>query len=127
MHTDDTPVRVLEPGNGKTRTGRLWVYVRDDRNAGATELPAVWFSYSADRKGEHPPRHLGGYSGVLQADAYDGYDAVYESGRIREAASMAHSRRKIHDEHALSPTMMTNEALKQIAALYIIEAEIRGI
>lgn len=126
VHTDDTPVRVLDPGSGKTRTGRLWVYVRDDRNAGVPEPPAVWFSYSADRKGEHPQRHLAGYTGVLQADAYGGYDALYESGRIREAACMAHARRKIHDEHVRRPTVMTNEALKRIAALYVIEAEIRG-
>ncbi|ELD4018271.1 IS66 family transposase [Salmonella enterica] len=127
VHTDDTPVRVLEPGSGKTRTGRLWVYVRDDRNAGVPEAPAVWFSYSTDRKGEHPQRHLAGYNGVLQADAYGGYDALYESGHIREAACMAHARRKIHDEHARRPTAMTNEALKRIAALYVIEAEIRGL
>lgn len=127
VHTDDTPVRVLEPGSGKTRTGRLWVYVRDDRNAGTTEPPAVWFAYSADRKGGHPQRHLSGYRGVLQADAYGGYDALYESGHIREAACMAHARRKIHDEHARRPTEMTNEALKRIAALYVIEAEIRGL
>lgn len=126
VHSDDTPVRVLEPGRGKTRTGRLWVYVRDDRNAGLTEPPAVWFSYSADRKGEHPQRHLAGYRGVLQADAYGGYDALYESGRITEAACMAHARRKIHDEHVRRPTEMTNEALKRTGALYAIEAEIRG-
>ena len=126
VHSDDTPVRVLEPGSGKTRTGRLWTYVRDDRNAGLEEPPAVWFSYSADRKGEHPQRHLAGYSGVLQADAYGGYDALYETGRITEAACMAHARRKIHDEHVRRPTGMTNEGLKRIAALYAIEAEIRG-
>lgn len=120
--SDDTPVRVLEPGNGKTRTGRLWVYVRDDRNAGLSEPPAVWFSYSADRKGEHPQRHLAGYRGVLQADAYGGYDALYESGRITEAACMAHARRKIHDEHVRRSTALTDEALKRIAAL----AEIHG-
>lgn len=94
VHTDDTPVRVLEPGSGRARTGRLWVYVRDDRNVGSTEPPAVWFSYSANRKGEHPQRHLSGYRGVLQADAYGAYDALYESGYIREAACMAHARRK---------------------------------
>ncbi|MGE0968573.1 IS66 family transposase (plasmid) [Klebsiella sp. WOUb02] len=126
VHTDDTPVRVLEPGSGKTRTGRLWVYVRDDRNAGVPEPPAVWFSYSADRKGEHPQRHLSGYRGVLQADAYGAYDTLYESGHIREAACMAHARRKIHDEHVRRPTEMTNEALNRIGALYAIEAEIRG-
>jgi len=126
VHTDDTPVRVLEVGSGKTRTGRLWVYVRDDRNAGLADSAAVWFSYSADRKGEHPQRHLAGYRGVLQADAYGGYDALYETGRITEAACMTHARRKIHDEHVRRPTEMTNEALKRIGALYAIEAEIRG-
>lgn len=88
VHSDDTPVRILDPGSGKTQTGRLWVYVRDDRNAGSEESPAVWFSYSRDRKGEHPQRHLAGYSGVLQADAYGGYDGLYETGHITEAACM---------------------------------------
>ncbi|HFY0689152.1 TPA: IS66 family transposase [Escherichia coli] len=126
VHTDDTPVPVQAPGSGKTRTGRLWVYVRDDRNTGSSLPPAVWFAYSADRKGEHPQRHLAEYRGVLQADAYGGYDAVYETGRVTEAACLAHARRKIHDEHARRPTELTQEALKRIAALYAIEADIRG-
>ncbi|HCR6249157.1 TPA: IS66 family transposase, partial [Shigella flexneri] len=100
VHADDIPVPVQEPGSGKTRTARLWVYVRDDRNAGSEMPPAVWFAYSPDRKGIHPQNHLAGYSGVLQADAYGGYRALYESGRITEAACMAHVRRKIHDVHA---------------------------
>ncbi|EFF04604.1 LOW QUALITY PROTEIN: predicted protein, partial [Escherichia coli B185] len=75
-------------GSGKPRTARLWVYVRDDRNAGSQMPPAVWFAYSPDRKGIHPQNHLAGYSGVLQADAYGGYRALYESGRITEAACM---------------------------------------
>ncbi|HFU7369170.1 TPA: transposase, partial [Escherichia coli] len=86
VHADDIPVPVQEPGSGKTRTARLWVYVRDDRNAGSQMPPAVWFAYSPDRKGIHPQNHLAGYSGVLQADAYGGYRALYESGRITEAA-----------------------------------------
>ncbi|HCR5677580.1 TPA: IS66 family transposase, partial [Shigella flexneri] len=90
VHADDIPVPVQEPGSGKTRTARLWVYVRDDRNAGSEMPPAVWFAYSPDRKGIHPQNHLAGYSGVLQADAYGGYRALYESGRITEAACMAH-------------------------------------
>ncbi|OUK46804.1 IS66 family transposase, partial [Escherichia coli] len=103
VHADDIPVPVQEPGSGKTRTARLWVYVRDDRNAGSQMPPAVWFAYSPDRKGIHPQNHLAGYSGVLQADAYGGYRALYESGRITEAACMAHARRKIHDVHARAP------------------------
>lgn len=126
VHTDDIPVPVQEPGSGKTRTARLWVYVRDDRNAGSQLPPAVWFAYSPDRKGVHPQQHLAGYRGILQADAYGGYNALYEDGRITEAACMAHARRKIHDVHARTPTDITTEALKRIGKLYAIEAEIRG-
>ena len=74
VHADDTPVKVLAPGNGKTRTGRLWVYVRDDRPAAGTDAPAAWYRYSPDRKGEHPRAHLGRFSGTLQADAYGGWN-----------------------------------------------------
>ncbi|EDT6893046.1 TPA: IS66 family transposase [Salmonella enterica] len=126
VHADDIPVPVQEPGSGKTRTVRLWVYVRDDRNAGSEMPPAVWFAYSPDRKGIHPQNHLAGYSGVLQADAYGGYRALYGSGRITEAACMAHARRKIHDVHARAPTDITTEALQRIGELYVIEAEVRG-
>src|SRR5260370_42303113 len=74
LHADDTPVPVLAPGNGKTKTGRLWTYVRDDRPAGDATPAAVWFAYSPDRKGEHPRAHLGNFTGTLQADGYAGYD-----------------------------------------------------
>lgn len=87
---------------------------------------AAWFAYSPDRKGIHPQQHLVGYSGILQADAYGGYNALYENGRITEAACMAHARRKIHDVHARIPTDITTEALRRIGELYAIEAEIRG-
>ena len=78
LHADDTPVPVLAPGNGKTKTGRLWTYVRDDRPAGDTAAPAVWFAYSPDRKGEHPEQHLRTFQGALQADAYAGFNQLYE-------------------------------------------------
>ncbi|ERM13533.1 transposase IS66 [Pantoea ananatis BRT175] len=126
VHTDDIPVPVQEPGSGKTRTARLWVYVRDDRNAGSQLPAAVWFAYSPDRKGVHPQQHLARYSGILQADAYGGYNALYKDDRITEAACMAHARRKIHDVHARTPTGITTEALRRIGELYAIEAEIRG-
>lgn len=126
VHTDDIPVPVQDPGSGKTRTARLWVYVRDDRNAGSQLAPAVWFAYSPDRRGTHPQQHLNGYSGILQADAYGGYNALYDDGRITEAACMAHARRKIHDVHVRIPTSITAEALRRIGELYAIEAEIRG-
>lgn len=89
VHGDDTPIPVLAPGNGKTKTARLWTYVRDDRPAGDSAPPAVWFAYSADRKGEHPQRHLQPFTGTLQADAYAGFNAVYETGRVHEAACWA--------------------------------------
>ncbi len=90
VHGDDTPVPVLAPGNGRTKTGRLWTYVRDDRPAAQTTAPAVWFAYSEDRKGEHPRRHLQDFSGALQADAYSGLHHLYGDGRIYEVACWAH-------------------------------------
>jgi transposase len=126
VHGDDTPLPVLEPGRGSTKTGRLWVYVRDDRPCGSHEAPAVWFAYTPDRRGEHPQRHLENFGGVLQADAFAGYAPLYENGSIREAACMAHARRKIYDLHAVRPNAITEEALHRIGELYRIEAEIRG-
>ena len=126
VHGDDTPIPVLAPGNGKTKTARLWTYVRDDRPAGDSAPPAVWFAYSADRKGEHPQRHLQPFTGTLQADAYAGFNAVYETGRVHEAACWAHARRKFHELHAVRPNAVTDQALCRIGELYDIEREIRG-
>jgi hypothetical protein len=89
LHGDDTPVPVLAPGNGKTKTGRLWTYVRDDRPAGDSAAPAVWFFYSPDRKGEHPQQHLREFRGILQADAYAGFNRLYEDGSIQQAPCLA--------------------------------------
>jgi len=126
LHADDTPVPVLAPGNGKTKTGRLWTYVRDDRPAGDESPPAVWFAYTPDRKGEHPQAHLRPFSGTLQADAYAGYNPVYETGRVREAGCMAHVRRKFYDLVVAHKSPVATEALERIAKLYAIEKEIRG-
>jgi transposase len=126
LHTDDTPVPVLAPGNGKTKTGRLWVYVRDDRPSGDITPPAVWFAYSPDRQGEHPEKHLREFTGTLQADAYAGYEKIYEDGRVQEAACMAHARRKFYDLHVAHKSPVAAEALERIAGLYAIEKEIRG-
>ena len=86
IHADDTPVPVLAPGNGKTKTGRLWTYVRDERPADEKTAPAVWFAYSEDRKGEHPKQHLASFKGALQADAYSGFHHLYGDGDIYEVA-----------------------------------------
>jgi len=126
LHADDTPVPVLLPGNKKTKTWRLWTYVRDDRNAGSGLAPAVWFAYSPDREGIHPQSHLAGFSGVLQADAYAGFNELYRDGRITEAVCRAHARRKIQDVHVRTPSDLTEEALKRIGELYAIEAKKRA-
>jgi transposase len=125
LHADDTPIPVLAPGNGKTKTGRLWTYVRDDRPAGEDTAPAVWFAYSEDRKGEHPRQHLKSFAGALQADAYAGFHHLY-GNHIYEAACWAHARRKFHEIHVIHASPTTTEALARIGALYAIEEEIRG-
>src|SRR3546814_3027081 len=94
VHADDTPVPVLAPGRGKTRTGRLWTYVRDDRAAASEQPAAVWFGYSPDRKGEHPQRHLKGFQGIVQADGYAGFNALYDS-RSEEHTSELQSLMRI--------------------------------
>jgi len=126
LHADDTPVPVLAPGNGKTKTGRLWTYVRDDRAWGDATPPAVWFAYTPDRKGEHPRAHLREFTGTLQADAYAGYGTVYQNGRVKESACMAHIRRPFYDLYEAHKSAVAKEALERIAALYAIEEEIRG-
>jgi transposase len=126
LHADDTPVPVLAPGNGRTKTARLWTYVRDDRPAGDEAAPAVWFAYSPDRKGEHPERHLRDFRGTLQADAYAGFGQLYENGRIQEAACWAHVRRKFYDLEQAHASPVAREALARIGALYGIEEQIRG-
>jgi transposase len=126
LHGDDVPVPVLEPGNGKTKTGRLWTYVRDDRPAGSETASAVWFAYSPDRKGEHPAGHLKNYRGILQADGYAGFHRLYEKGGILEAGCWAHVRRKFHDLYQAHRSPVAKEALERIGQLYGIEREIRG-
>jgi transposase len=125
LHADDTPLPVLAPGNGKTKTGRLWTYVRDERPAGEQTAPAVWFAYSEDRRGEHPRQHLKNFTGALQADAYAGFHHLY-GNHIYEAACWAHARRKFHDIHLAHASPTTTEALSRIGALYAIEDEVRG-
>jgi len=126
LHADDTPVPVLAPGQGKTKTGRLWTYVRDDRPAGDTATPAVWFTYSPDRKGEHPAQHLKKFRGTLQADAYAGFNRLYEDGRIQQACCWAHVRRHFYDLEQAHSSPVAREALARIGALYGVEEPIRG-
>jgi transposase len=142
LHGDDTTVPVL--AKGKTDTGRCWVYVRDDRPFGGQGPPAAMFYYSRDRGGEHPARHLAGYAGILQADAYGGYNKLYEADRqpgpITEAACWVHARRpffvladveanarrKAQGRSASVLSPLAVEAVRRIDALFDIERTING-
>ena len=126
LHGDDTPVPVLAPGLGKTRTGRIWTYVRDERPHGGQRPPAAAFFYSPDRKRVHPQSHLKNIKGTLHADGYAGFNGVFETGLVTEAACWAHVRRKFFDVHAATESPIAKEALDRIGALYKIESDIRG-
>ncbi|HTR84815.1 MAG TPA: IS66 family transposase [Reyranella sp.] len=121
IHGDDTPVPVLAPGTGKTATGRLWAYVRDDRPWQGDAPPAVFYRYSPDRKGEHPRRHLDTFKGILQADGYAGFNELYATGGLTEVACWAHVRRKFFDIHA-NGSPLAQQAIERIGALYDIES-----
>ena len=123
---DDTPIPVLDPGRGRTKTGRLWVYTRDDRPWGGPDPPAAVYFYSSDRKAERPASHLEGFKGVLQVDGYAGFERLTARGGIVLAACWAHTRRKFFDMHEATGSPIAAEALRRIAELYVIEKSIRG-
>ena len=129
IHADDTTVPVL--AKGKTRTGRLWAYVRDDKPFGGRAAPAAMFYYSPDRGGEHPEKHLADYSGIMQADAYAGFNGLYVAGRkpglIIEAACWAHGRRKLFELAELQKAPIAIEAVRRIDELFAIERGVNGI
>ena len=135
VHGDDTTVPVLSPGLGRTKTGRLWVYVRDDRPFCGTAPPAAAYFYSPDRSGEHPARHLASFSGFLQADGYAGFEALYDqrttdrgsrtNRAITEVACWAHCRRKFFDVWDGKKSPVAKEAIDRIATFYAIEAKAR--
>ena len=129
IHADDTTVPVL--ARGKCRTGRLWTYVRDDAPFGGQAAPAALFYYSPDRRGEHPETHLAGYSGIMQADAYAGFNGLYLAGRkpgpIIEAACWAHGRRKFYELAELQKAPIAIEAVRRIDELFAIERQINGL
>lgn len=126
LHADDTPVKVLAPGSGKTATARLWAYVVDDRASGGANPPLAWYRFTANRAGIHPRRELAKFTGFLQADAYSGFNGLYTDGRISEVACWAHFRREIFERHKQQPTALTTDLLNRIGELYAIEAKIRG-
>ena len=126
LFADDTPIPVLDPGRGRTKTGRLWVYARDDRPWGGPDPPAAVYFYSPDRKAERPKAHLDRFCGVLQVDGYVGFEKLATSGEITLAACWAHTRRKFYDVHQATGSPIAAEALRRIADLYAIEKEVRG-
>lgn len=131
LHGDDTPVPVLAPGAGKTKTGRLWVYLRDERPYAGLAPPAVIYRYSPDRKGEQPQRHLAGFRGFLHADGYAGFGALYQAdggkpAPVMEVFCWAHVRRKFHDLH-LAGSPLAKEALDRIGRLFDIERAANGL
>src|SRR6202790_1358343 len=123
---DDTPIPVLNPGRGRTKTGRLWVYARDDRPWFGPEPPAAVYFYSPDRKAERPAAHLQAFRGVLQVDGYAGFERLTAPGDIVLAACWAHARRKFYDLHEATGSPIAAEALRRIAELYAIERSIQG-
>jgi len=135
IHCDDTPIPVLAPGAGKTKTGRLWVYLRDERPHAGTAPPAVLYRYTPDRKGEHCRKELADFTGALHADGYSGFDKLYRIAdahlmqgppRVAEVGCWSHVRRGFFDEWASHKSTIAKEALDRIGALFDIERPIKG-
>ena len=126
IFADETTAPVLDPGRGRTKTGQLWAYARDDRPWGGADPPAVAYVYAPNRKAEQPIAHLAGFKGVLQVDGYAGYRPLAEKGDVQLAFCWTHVRRRFY-ELALGGAMpIASEALERISALYAIEKELRG-
>jgi len=126
LFADETTAPVLDPGRGRTKTGQLWAYARDDRPWGGTDPPGVVYVYAPDRKAERPIAHLAGFTGVLQVDGYGGYRALAERGGVTLAFCWSHVRRRFYELATAGPAPIASEALERIAGLYRIESEIRG-
>ena len=126
LFADDTPVKMLAPGNKKTKTARVWTYVRDERPWAGQSPPCAWYKFTVDRKGEHPVSHLSGHKGWVHADGYSGFNGVFGADKAREMACMAHVRRKFVDVFASQGSAIAQQAILWIAELYAIEKEIRG-
>jgi transposase len=129
VFADDTTLPVLDPGNGRTKTGRLWCYAVDNRPWQGPGHPVAAYAYSEDRKAEHPASHLKGFRGLLQVDGYAGFGSLVKAatdGGLQLAFCWAHTRRKFYDIHVATKSPLAEQALRRIAELYAIEADIRG-
>jgi transposase len=126
LFADETTAPVLDPGRGRTKTGQLWAYARDDRPWGGADPPGVAYVYAPDRKAERPIAHLAGFRGVLQVDGYAGHKVLAERGEVQLAFCWSHVRRRFYELAQAGPAPIASEALARIAALYKIEGEIQG-
>lgn len=126
LFADDTPVPVLDPGRGRTKTGRLWVYARDDRRWGGPAPPAAVYLFAPDRKALRPAAHLAHFKGVLQVDGYAGFERLTRGGQVTLAACWAHTRRKFYDVAEATDSPIAVEAVRRIGELYRIEAQVSG-
>lgn len=126
LFADDTPVPVLDPGRGRTKTGRLWAYAREQRGWSGADPPAAVFIYAPDRRAERPEAHLARFEGVLHVDGYAGFERLTANGKIKLAACWAHTRRKFYEIAEAEVTPLATEALRRIAMLYAVEELVRG-
>jgi transposase len=126
LFADETTAPVLDPGRGRTKTGQLWAYARDDRSWCGSDPPGVAYVYAPDRKAERPITHLAGFKGILQVDGYGGYRALAERGDVQLAFCWAHVRRRFYELAVAGPAPIASEALKRIAELYAVETESRA-
>jgi hypothetical protein len=125
IFADETTAPVLDPGRGRTKTGQLWAYARDDRPWGGSDQPAVAYVYAPNRKAEQPIAHLAGFTGVLQVDGYAGYRAFANKNGVQLAFCWAHVRRRFYELAAAGSAPIASEALERIAALYAIEKDLK--
>lgn len=126
IFADDTPVQTQAKGVGKTKRTHIWAYVRDERPWSGDDPPAVFYRFSPDRRGARPAEHLKGYKGFMHADGYSGFNELFETGRVREVACMAHIRRKFVEVHQANGSEIAAETIRRIAALYAVEKAARG-
>jgi transposase len=126
LFADETTAPVLDPGRGRTKTGQLFAYARDDRPWGGSDPPGVAYVYAADRKAERPIAHLHGFTGILQVDGYGGYKVLARQSNVQLAFCWSHVRRKFYELATPGPAPIASEALTRIGEFYRIEGEIRG-
>jgi len=126
IFADETPAPVLDPGRGRTKTGQLWAYARDDRPFGGADPPIAVYVYAQNRKAEQPLAHLAGFAGVVQVDGYAGYRALARKNSVQLAFCWSHVRRRFYELAAAGPAPIAAQALERIGALYAVEKDIRG-